>query len=62
LAMMAQFTASQATLVLDVTVLLRWMVSEPGEPAAIVTPRTYRPVTLAWIVARTKLAEVSGRL
>src|SRR6516162_5287457 len=55
----SQFTASQATLVLDATVLLRWMVNEPGEPAAIVTPRTYRPVTFPWIVARTKLAEVS---
>src|SRR6516225_2874910 len=60
--MIAQFTASQATLVLDLTALLRWMVNEPGEPAVIVTPRTYRPVMLPWIVARTKLAEVSGRL
>src|SRR5215472_3236142 len=56
-----QFTASQATLVLEVTALLRWMVNEPGVPAAIVTPWTYRFVTLAWIVARTKLAEVSVR-
>src|SRR6266567_1979958 len=34
------------------------MVSDPGLPTLIVTPRTHAPAMFSWIVASTKLAEV----